>query len=44
MLGRFTVRPANDGSGSFGVWDSAVRGWRATDLTEQQAHATAADL
>ena len=44
MLGRFTVRPAENGSGSFGVWDSAVSGWRATDLTEQQAHATAADL
>jgi hypothetical protein len=44
MLGRFTVRPAGDGSARFGVWDSAVSGWRATDLTEQQDHATAVDL
>ena len=44
MLGRFTVRPADDGSATFGVWDSAVSGWRATDLTEHQAHATATDL
>jgi hypothetical protein len=44
MLGRFTVRPADDGSATFGVWDSAVSGWRGTDLTEQQAHTTATDL
>jgi hypothetical protein len=31
MLGRFTVRPSDDGSGRFGVWDGAVNGWRAND-------------
>jgi hypothetical protein len=34
MLGRFTVRPSNDGDGTYGVWDGAVNGWRASGLTD----------
>jgi hypothetical protein len=34
MLGRFTVRPSNDGNGTYGVWDGAVNGWRASGLTD----------
>lgn len=45
MLGRFTVRPLDDGSGRFGVWDGAVNGWRATDIDDEtEAHRTASDL
>jgi hypothetical protein len=44
MLGRFTVRKAGDGSDRFGIWDGSVNGWRASDLTEAQAHAMATDL
>lgn len=45
MLGRFTVRPADDGSEGFGVWDGAVNGWRASGLrTEAEAHQVASDL
>lgn len=29
MFGRFTVRQADDGN-TYGVWDGAVNGWRAT--------------
>ena len=43
MLGRFTVRPADDGSNRFGVWDGAVNGWRATDIDDEtEAHRIAA--
>ena len=31
MLGRFTVRPSNEGDDTFGVWDGAVNGWRVTN-------------
>jgi hypothetical protein len=34
MLGRFTVRPSNDGDGTYGVWDGAVNGWRASGLAD----------
>ncbi|GAB2605250.1 hypothetical protein GCM10027269_71670 [Kribbella endophytica] len=34
MLGRFTVRPSNDGDGTYGVWDGAVNGWRASGLVD----------
>jgi hypothetical protein len=45
MLGRFTVRPADDGSEGFGVWDGAVNGWRAFGITtEKEAHKVASDL
>ncbi|MFF1823616.1 hypothetical protein ACFVWG_40310 [Kribbella sp. NPDC058245] len=45
MLGRFTVRPADDGSDGFGVWDGAVNGWRASGLgTEVEAVRMASDL
>ena len=45
MLGRFTVRPSDDGSPGFGVWDGAVNGWRATGLdTEWEAQRVASDL
>ncbi|MGW6200032.1 hypothetical protein ACWF0M_28080 [Kribbella sp. NPDC055110] len=45
MLGRFTVRPSDDGSNRFGVWDGAVNGWRATGLDdERQARELAAEL
>ena len=45
MLGRFTVRPADDGSGRFGVWDGAVNGWRAVDIDDEtEAHRIASDL
>ena len=37
MLGRFTVRPSDDGSGRFGVWDGAVNGWRATGIDDETA-------
>jgi hypothetical protein len=30
MLGRFTVRPSETDDGTYGVWDGAVNGWRAT--------------
>ncbi|GAA1559220.1 hypothetical protein [Kribbella lupini] len=32
MPARFTIRPSDDNSGTFGVWDGAVNGWRAHDL------------
>ncbi|MFB6721191.1 hypothetical protein ACFCV3_13560 [Kribbella sp. NPDC056345] len=35
MLGRFTVRPADDGSEGFGVWDGAVNGWRASGIPDE---------
>ncbi|TDD26931.1 hypothetical protein E1218_11940 [Kribbella turkmenica] len=45
MLGRFTVRPLDDGSNRFGVWDGAVNGWRATDIDDEtEAHRIASDL
>jgi hypothetical protein len=45
MLGRFTVRPSDDGSGGFRVWDGAVNGWRATGLDdEEKANELATDL
>jgi hypothetical protein len=45
MLGRFTVRPADDGSNGFGVWDGAVNGWRATGLDDEgKARELASDL
>jgi hypothetical protein len=42
MLGRFTVRPSDNGS--YGVWDGAVNGWRANGLTEREAHQAKTDL
>jgi hypothetical protein len=45
MLGRFTVRPSDDGSSGFGVWDGAVNGWRATGLDdEEKANELATEL
>lgn len=44
MVGRFKVRRDGDGPTAHGVWDGAANGWRARDLTEQQAHQVAADL
>jgi hypothetical protein len=44
MVWRFTVRPTGDGSDRFGVWDGAVHGWRANDLTELDAHQVASEL
>ena len=45
MLGRFTVRPADDGSNGFGVWDGAVNGWRATGIDDEwEARRVASDL
>lgn len=45
MLGRFTERPSDDESNTFGVWDSAVNGWRATGITnEPKARELASDL
>ena len=45
MLGRFTVRPADDGSNRFGVWDGAVNGWRSTGIDDEwEAHRIASDL
>jgi hypothetical protein len=45
MLGRFTVRPSDDGSGTFGVWDGAVNGWRANGLgSDAEAHRVATEL
>jgi hypothetical protein len=45
MLGRFTVRPADDESEGFGVWDGAVNGWRASGLsTEVEANRMASEL
>ena len=32
------------GSGVWGVFDAGVMGWRATDLSEDEAHQQAADL
>jgi hypothetical protein len=39
---RFDAR--HDGSGKWGVFDGGVMGWRATDLTEDEAHEQAADM
>ena len=45
MLGRFTVRPSDDGANTFGVWDSAVNGWRATGISDEpRARELASDL
>ncbi|HZX06006.1 hypothetical protein [Kribbella sp.] len=45
MFGRFTVRPSDDGSNRFGVWDGAVNGWRATGIDgEARARELAFDL
>jgi hypothetical protein len=45
MLGRFTVRPSDDGSNGFGVWDGAVNGWRATGIDDEaKAQEIASDL
>jgi hypothetical protein len=33
---RFDAR--HDGSGKWGVFDGGVMGWRATDLSEDEAH------
>ncbi|MEV6286053.1 hypothetical protein [Kribbella sp. NPDC051770] len=45
MLGRFTVRPSNDGDGTYGVWDGAVNGWRASGLaSDLEAERMKADL
>lgn len=45
MLGRFTVRPSDDGSDRFGVWDGAVNGWRATAIDDEaKAYELASDL
>lgn len=39
------MRPADDGSGRFGVWDGAVNGWRAADIdNEMEARLVASDL
>jgi hypothetical protein len=39
---RFDAR--HDDSGKWGVFDGGVMGWRATDLTEDEAHEQAADM
>src|SRR3954453_9929503 len=45
MLGRFTVRPSDDGSNGFGVGDGAVNGWRATGIDDEaKAQEIASDL
>ena len=44
MLGRFTVRPSDNGDGTYGVWDGAVNGWRATRFDENVAHQMKTDL
>ena len=35
--------PAHVGSGRWGVFDAGVRGWHATDLSEDAAHQQAAE-
>jgi hypothetical protein len=42
-LGRFTVRP-DDGNGTYGVWDGAVHGWRATGRDSDDAQRQKVDL
>jgi hypothetical protein len=37
MLGWFTVRPSNDGDGTYGVWEGAVNGWRASGFADAGA-------
>jgi hypothetical protein len=45
MRERFRVQPADDGSGTFGVWDGSVHGWRQRGLPdEEQALQAASDL
>ena len=45
MLGRFTVRPSDDASNRFGVWDGAVNGWRAIGIDDEtEAYRVASDL
>ncbi|GAA2824424.1 hypothetical protein [Kribbella solani] len=45
MFGRFTVRPSDDGTSRFGVWDGAVNGWRATGIDDEgKARELASDL
>lgn len=44
MLGRFTVRQSDASSGTFGVWDGAVNGWRATNLDQAAAERMKTDL
>ena len=44
MLGASPYGLLTTDSGRFGVWDSGVSGRKATDLSQPQAYATAADL
>jgi hypothetical protein len=44
MLGRFTVRPSNDGDGTYGVWDGAVNGWRSQGLSAEAAEHAKTEL
>jgi hypothetical protein len=44
MVGRFNVRPGDNGDGDWLVWDNAVNGHRGRCRTEVEANALAADL
>lgn len=44
MLGRFKARRSGNGPNGRGVWDNASNGWRAVDLSEQQARETIEEL
>lgn len=44
MIGRFEVRRDDEAPAAHGVWDEVANGWRARDLTEEQAHQVAAEL
>lgn len=44
MVGRFNVRPGDNGDGDWLVWDSAVNGQRGRCSTEAEANALAGDL
>ncbi|MEV4260564.1 hypothetical protein [Kribbella sp. NPDC049584] len=44
MVGRFNVRPGDNGDDDWLVWDNAVNGHRGRCATEVEANALAADL
>src|SRR6266545_8004611 len=44
MVGRFNVRPGDNGDGDWMVWDNAMNGHRGRCASEAEANALAADL
>jgi hypothetical protein len=44
MVGRFNVRPGDNGDGEWMVWDNAMNGHRGRCASEAEANGLAADL